>query len=511
MVVVTMPTSTPLSEAVVSMRKEGSSPLHPNFALNLSCLDGMRCLASFAVVLYHVHFMHGGGFFLSSEPCYASMRQTPIVGFLVLEISWHMTLFWLISGFLCERQLHQMMYRHQNSQTTALDTKTGLTLRHFVRFFTNRLLRLYPLYLLLSIIIFTHHSSRPELKAPGMELSRCDAAGLWRAMTFTMDLEKGERLCAGPAWTLQNDIHGHLVILLMFAMTHRYTYNTENEKQTRFLRYKQLVWWGWYAFSILSMVGTRPFPSQWLSGEALQHFLQSARVGVDMFLDRNMVLVDVTRSGLGDLFPERHHPMIQEIRDFRIHQIYSTYFTGIARHGSSIVLGSLLYSNLYGRRGQASNSLAKLLAAVTLLLVSQGSYIFSGLVMYLLTDVILTFDPLSNAWSNAVHQFLTNPLFQMIAPYTYGTYLFHIIYVVARSSKMIPIRAALVREGVAACEAGIQYNWQYLWKETMITFTVSLMVAYVLHWTYEVPFHSFRKRFQSGDTPLRLRRKDKLV
>lgn len=73
----------------------------------------MRCLACFAVLLYHEHFFHGSTFSLSNEPSYAAMRQTPVLGNFFLEISWHMTLLWLISGFLCERQLHQMLIRVQ--------------------------------------------------------------------------------------------------------------------------------------------------------------------------------------------------------------------------------------------------------------------------------------------------------------------------------------------------------------------------------------------------------------
>jgi peptidoglycan/LPS O-acetylase OafA/YrhL len=492
------------SEAAGRKRKGDSSSLNPNFSLNLSCLDGMRCLACLAVVFYHVHFFHGALFFLSTEPCFAAMRQTPIVGNLFFEISWHMTLFWLISGFLCERQLHQMLLGHQSqrklTQGSTKDKSVGLTWRHYLRFFGNRVLRLYPLYVLLPMMIYKRDSGRPELQTPDMEQSRCGASRLWRALTFTMNFGKHDNLCAGPGWSLQNDIHGYLVIAIIFALTHKYTYNDDIENQKQYLRYKQLFWWGWYACSVLAMVASRPFPHQWLSGEALKRFLQSARLGLDVYNDRHLILLDVTSSGLADLFPgERDSPMMQSIRNFRNHQVFSTYFTSVARHGSAILLGSLLYSNLYERQGLPSNSLGKLLAAVTLLMVSQGSYIFSGLAMYWVTDVLLTFQRSHNAWSNAVHQFLSNPLFKAIVPYTYGIYLFHCIYLVTRIKKLTPIRAAAVRTGVDACHAGIQYNWQFIWKEAVTTFAVSLAVAVLLRRTYEFPFDWLRRRRLTGD------------
>lgn len=224
-----------------------------------------------------------------------------------------------------------------------------------------------------------------------------------------------------------------------------------------------------------------------------------------------MVLLDATRSGLADLFPgELQRPMIQMIRDFRLHHVFSTYFTGITRHGSAILLGSLLYSNLYDRQGRPSHSLWKLLAVVTLLAVSKGSYIFSGLAMYWITDVILTFRQASTVWSKAVHRFSTNSLFQAISPYTYGIYLFHCAYLAFRVVKLTPIRAAAVRVGADACRAGIDYNCQFLWKEAITAFTVSLAVAVLLRWTIEYPFHwMIRKRcYEPVELPLQNRCKD---
>lgn len=172
----------------------------------------MRCLACFAVLLYHEHFFHGSTFSLSNEPSYAAMRQTPVLGNFFLEISWHMTLLWLISGFLCERQLHQMLirvqvrrrqqqqhnhrqqkqYYHQrqiavqreeeptknsSNNTSSNDwispavssreakqhSGAGLSWRHYARFFSKGLLHLYPLYFLLATAVYKRHSGRPEL------------------------------------------------------------------------------------------------------------------------------------------------------------------------------------------------------------------------------------------------------------------------------------------------------------------------------------------------------------
>ena len=74
------------------------SLLHTHFPLNLTHLDGVWCLACFAVVFYHVHFVHGALFFLSTERCFRDLRHWPILGNLFFEVSWHMTTFWMISG-----------------------------------------------------------------------------------------------------------------------------------------------------------------------------------------------------------------------------------------------------------------------------------------------------------------------------------------------------------------------------------------------------------------------------
>lgn len=123
-----------------------------------------------------------------------------------------------------------------------------------------------------------------------MEQSRCDAKSLWRTLTFTMNYDQLDHLCAGPGWSLQNDIHGYLVIAGVFALTHRFTYdnnssnnNADTIQQKRFLRHKQLFWWALYAYSVLSMLSTRPFAHQWLSGEALARYFQSARLGLDSY------------------------------------------------------------------------------------------------------------------------------------------------------------------------------------------------------------------------------------
>jgi hypothetical protein len=56
-----------------------------------------------------------------------------------------------------------------------------------------------------------------------------------------------------------------------------------------------------------------------------------------------------------------------------------------------------------------------------------------------------------------------------------------------------------VRTGVDACHAGIQYNWQFIWKEAVTTFAVSLAVAVLLRRTYEFPFDWLRRRRLTGD------------
>jgi len=485
--------------------------LDTNFPLNLACLDGIRCLACFAVVFYHVHWVHGSFFFPSTFPCFAAMRNTSIrvIGDWFMEVSWHMTTFWLLSGFLCERQLHRMVATRsaalEEKQGSSSSSSSSSQWRLLVAHFVNRLLRLYPLYFLMNMLSFHQTMSRPELAGPDMVNNRCDAANLWRALTFTMNFRTKGLMCAGVGWTLQNDIHGHLAIAALFALTQQFTYGNANatttgttspHDQRKYLRYKQLFWWTCYAFSVYRLVASNPFPSQSLEGPALQRFLQSARLGMDYYGDKEMASLGLHNLGLDDIFPgERLSAMAEEIREFRLNSIFRTYFTGIGGHASAVLLGSLLYTNVYERQGRPSNTVWKLLAATMLLLVSGGSFMFSGLAVYWILDCVLTFRPTASRWSTAVYRFFSNPVFRAIAPYTFGIYFYHLTYLAVRFEKLAPLRVAAVKAGEDACSAVLEYNWRFLWKGTLEAFLVALMIAFISRWTFEYPFHWLRGRY----------------
>ena len=140
------------------------SLLDTHFPLNLTHLDGVRCLACFAVVFYHVHFVHGAFFFLSTESCFRDLRHWPILGNLFFEVSWHMTTFWMISGFLCERQLHRRGCCNIHDRQGTIAESCWLVVSHM----TNRLLRLYPVYILYAVLNYLAHKERSELQGPDM-------------------------------------------------------------------------------------------------------------------------------------------------------------------------------------------------------------------------------------------------------------------------------------------------------------------------------------------------------
>ena len=494
--------------AYVKKNGEDKPPsLDVDFPLNLTCLDGFRCLACMAVVFYHVHFVHGVLFFLSTESCLRYLRHLPILGNLFFEVSWHMTAFWLISGFLCERQLHRRMARRSSQQTqhnhghphriNPVGTKESFLLiaSHMV----NRLMRLYPVYFLMNMLTYLSHKDRPELRGPDMVRYRCDLSGLMAASTFTMDFSKVGLLCVGQGWTLQNDIHGHLALAFLFVLTHQRTYNATLGvmKQKRYLLYKQLFLWTCYAGSLYQMLSTRPYANQRLDGQALERYNQSARLGIDHFGDRDMIAFGLHTFGLDNIIRqgERHLPIVQEIRDFRLYSIFATYFTGIGKHGSALLLGSLLYTKLYERQGKPSRTVWKLVAAALVLVSTQGHYIYSGLPVYWILDVLLTFRQSASWVSALVHQFLSNRVFQAIVPYTFGIYMYHLAFLFIRMNTTAPLRIAAVQAGQDACHALWTYGLTFVFQCAMETFFVAFIIAFVSRWTYEYPFHWVRKRY----------------
>ena len=379
----------------------------------------------------------------------------------------------------------------------------------------NRLLRLYPVYILYAVLNYLAHKERSELQGPDMESYRCDISGLWAAGTFTMEFGKVGLLCVGQGWTLQNDIHGHLAIAVLFALTHQstYSYNYNGallgpEKQKRLLRCKQLFLWTCYAVSVYRMLATRPFAEQRLDGSALERYNPSARLGVDHFGDREMMGLGLHTFGLDDIFPkgERHHPIVQEIRAYRLYSIFATYFTGIGKHGSAVLLGSVLYTRLYERQGKPAHTVWKLLAAVLVLWMTQGHFIYSGLPMYWILDVLLTFNHSAGYFAEMVHRFLSNRVFRLIVPYTFGIYMYHLIILVLQMQETSPLRVAAVKAGQEACHAVWTYDLYFVGKRAIQTFLEALVVAAGSFWVYEYPFRWLRRRYGKSVSPQKVKK-----
>jgi hypothetical protein len=70
---------------------------------NLAALNGLRCLGSLSVVLFHTLYVFGGLF--SPSGCLQHCRNIPFLSKTVFNISFQMTLLWILSGFLCQYQL----------------------------------------------------------------------------------------------------------------------------------------------------------------------------------------------------------------------------------------------------------------------------------------------------------------------------------------------------------------------------------------------------------------------
>jgi peptidoglycan/LPS O-acetylase OafA/YrhL len=448
--------------------------------MNFAALDGVRCLGCLAVILFHVHFMEGGFFFPSTHSCMQEIRHIPVAGRLLFDVSFHMyvrmtlmrlgleifshfqsfdtirTIFWLISGFLCEHQLSKLKESDRNG------------VAQYGRFLLNRLLRLYPLYALLAIIVYFDSISNHLLP----DDAKCNLPVLVGSLFFFSPHHASK--CALIGWSVSVDVHGYMAIVLLSALV----------PSTRLRKY---VCQAIYALSFLSSAWG------WLSLDPkLQlHLEQNGVSGLE-----NIEGYERPRIDLGRVQPIRFYPDI----DFDNPWI-STHFqafmrdlytTSIHKHGSAMLLGSLLYMNLKDRQGKPQNSLLKVNVAFLILVFTKMRFSFTGISMYLLMDVILTLKADKSRFSAIVLSGLSNRLWSTIAPYTYGIYLTHFSVIMTRTRWLFPKRASLIKAGGDPCD---DYNLPFILTETVKVFVIALLISIALHYTIERPFTSARKHW----------------
>lgn len=568
---------------------------------NLHVLNGIRCLSSLLVIMFHVHYVYGGSILVRTLSCYQSVFQfIPYITMYVFRITWQMTLFWILSGFLCEYQLHQLYIKYSNNNkeqqrqpqpNAGIEMKTveknvdgksdetiGLIDNHttenkndskdrsntndhivkipysqYLSFFMNRLLRLYPLYVMLPIVTYFHHQYYAGEVLRKLRLYTI--YDLIKTLVFAMKWNENSPLCPSVGWTVQVDIHGYVFLLLLFSITYPHTYGGRTNPpstSTPVWLNKRYILILLYIVSIIHVLSYRPLPEQNISKEASKSIVQYGIRGIDTSTDIQLVLYSVNQYATSRdiLYPtiDFYNNFYQSIRSYRYKMIDTTYFTSIFNHGSAILLGSLLYLNLYERiktkkqktQNQPTNqrqeelhsliiSCSKLFIVMLGLHITRGWHSLSGIFMYFLMDVLLSMKvnhsatttssgtvsessynnfmkmilSISNFITYYVIQFLSHRMFDKLAPYTYGMYLFHMVFVMKRYEITLPQRIQAIQYAtqnqIDVCQSladhGYPYNMKFIIKETVIIFLISLLFAMILNYLIEKPIMQLRQRY----------------
>ena len=181
--------------------------------LHFGVLNGIRVLTSLAVIWIHAVFVYGTLFYHSTNPSFAAVDRTPFIGDFS-DPSYHLNTFWIMSGFLCEYQLSVLSNYY-------VQRKQKVPYGEYCKFLLNRIARLMPLYVLLVLILYYVHTyERNDLKDTSV---KCSLPGVVRSLTFTnrMRYKEPALLCAQHGWTIQNDVHGYVfLVVLSLSLIH---------------------------------------------------------------------------------------------------------------------------------------------------------------------------------------------------------------------------------------------------------------------------------------------------
>ena len=194
------------------------------FSGKIECISILRIIGALGVALYHMGFLNG----------YVKSLQGGV------------SLFFTISGFLA-------MYTTQKEQ------------KHFL---VKRLIRIVPLYWIMTIVTFVAMNVLPS-----MALGETGATELIKSMLFipyvrpAMKSADVVRPMVGPAWTLYYDIYFAVLFYLCLKINHRYrgvlasvvcvvlvilSQTKHFTSETPFLSVVAQKWWISFALGILA-------------------------------------------------------------------------------------------------------------------------------------------------------------------------------------------------------------------------------------------------------------------
>ena len=445
--------------------------------------------------MFHTHLILGGFNYPSS--LIPHVMNTPVLKHLIGNSPISMSAvnsFWILSGFLCVHQVKKILRMHDNNDNIAVTSKSW-----YIWYFLNRILRLYPIFILNMMILFLN--ATPE-EMPSCTNTRDLLMGLSTVDVFFKAWDSTG--CSGVGWTLCADIHGYLVIMLLFLLFG----NKDNPKRYILgsLILFSIIYDIYNAFennldhSIQAIDITTFHRTQNPYHKTWQYFIESDKYD-ELFL-QNMVEMDYATKFFNTL-----------------------YYTSIFSNGSSVFVGALLYLNINKRdTKQALGFIATLFlsacAMVSCYIISlnsfrtdnmvwvaaeEGSHYnydynynhikgtllnglgfhFADLMFYCILYLLMT--PNSTIAIQIIQNICQWRVFEFVSKFTFGIYMTHVSVGVVFGHNIDYVNVMLPNPS--------KYNWIFLVNYTIYVFCVSLIVAIILHIVVEYPVKLFRYKY----------------
>ena len=461
---------------------------------SLKILDGLRVLSCCLIVFVHMHLLVGAFHYPSSSVKH--VVETPIlrhfIGGSIVSVG-AVNLFWMLSGFLCVHQLNKLIMK---------DTSNGSQMSKYwyIWFFVNRILRLYPVFVL--IMIATYVNSTFETM-PGCSNTTDILMGLSSVDVFFKHWDAVG--CSGSGWTLCADIHGYIVIILLFKL-----FGKDHKPKKYilgiiilfsiigdvYIAFKENLHHSIHQPDITTWPRKQsPFPTTWdyydlqlESGKYDESFLQNE---IEMKYSRTF--------------------------------FDSLYYTSIFSNGSSIFVGALLYLNIISQKHE-KYSMDMALGFIPTLFITV-CILVSGYLLSLTIfrtdditwipkdelDIKTALDTLLNGLALHINDFmfycivylLMTPnstmvvrimqnvcqwkVFQFVSKFTYGIYMTHIAVGVGFGMSIDYVNTMLSDPS--------KYNWNFLIKNSIYVFCISLIVAIILYIVIEYPIKLLRYKY----------------
>jgi peptidoglycan/LPS O-acetylase OafA/YrhL len=502
-----------------------------------SVMHGLQCVSALGLVFFHVHLLEGSHFFLSTDSCMLDKQHNHnlllpmlphMIGNLLFNISFQMTAFWLASGFFCEQQLSQQRLLHvlkvkkAEEEEAVVGAKDEGADTHDVRLgiydnarvFFHYLLRRYPLVAILTVLMFLGKRQRRSDDFLPDELE-CSVPRLFKSLLLLVPVHEAEQ-CMGPGWAVVTEMHGCLALVLLSALVS----NRHVRKRILVLAYIASVGLCWYTYQ--SLHSAHPAAIQRLTSTTVaelgyDHFAHYERQGQDFKAQFNLT----TRLYSHVNFDEAGRWAVQT---YRLAARRALYQTSIHKHGSSMLLGSLLCMNVKDRRRRQQQqqhtnhsaivAFCKLVLALALLVVTKFLYFMTGTSLYLLADLLVSMrsprrpfldqkkqqrhsasfssSSFSIPWTDNPLVWFFNPISSWITfltPYTFGIYMVNLVVIMKRKEVIFQQRFHLLEQHQETSDLLCRdYDLSFLVRETIRAFISSLLVSMTLHHTLEWPF-----------------------